>query len=340
MLKKMMNGLINKAQNAFVEGRQIIDASLLANEIIDSMMKWKEKGILCKLDIENAYDQINWNCIIKVLQKIGFRVKWVSWIKWCISTASFSVMINGSLARFFNSSRGLEQGHYLSPYLFVIGMEVFSILVDKAATGGFLSGYNMVNIHGENMQITHFYLADDTLVFCSDTRDQMAYLSWILLWFEATSGLRINLEKSSIILVGNVENIEDLAHELGCRIVMLPSTYLGLPLGMRLNSLQVWDGVEERFRKRLALWKRQYIFKGGRLTLIKSTRTNMPIYTMSPFWIPKGVKSKLEKIQRDFLWGGGNLDITQLKLAIGFWKEVFLAPYRQASFGTTVFPPK
>ena len=88
----------------------------------------------------------------------------------------------------------------------------------------------------------------------------------------------------------------------------LPSTYLSPPLGMRRDSLQVWDGVEERFRKGLALWERQYISKGGRLTLIKSTLSHLPIYTMSLFRIPKGVKSELEKIQRDFLWGGGNLD--------------------------------
>ena len=55
-LKKVMNGLVNPAQNAFVEGRQFLDASLIANEVIDSMQKRKERGILCKLDIEKAYD--------------------------------------------------------------------------------------------------------------------------------------------------------------------------------------------------------------------------------------------------------------------------------------------
>ena len=114
--------------------------------------------------------------------------------------------------------------------------------------------------------------------------------------------------KSLILPVGNVENLDELASELGCRTRALPSTYLGLPLGMRHNSLQVWDGVEERFRKKLVLWKRQYISKGGRLTLIKSTFSNMSIYTMSLFRIPKRVKFGLEKIQRDSLWGGGNQD--------------------------------
>ena len=102
-------------------------------------------------------------------------------------------------------------------------------------------------------------------------------------------------------------NLEALASELGCCTRTLPTTYLGLPLGMRHNSTIVWDGVEERFRRKLALWKRQYISKGGRLTLIRSTLSNLPIYLMSLFRLPKGVQFRLEKIQRDFLWGGGNL---------------------------------
>ena len=71
-LKKVRNGLVNPAQNAFVEGRQILDASLIANEVINSMQKRKERGVLCKLDIEKAYDQINWSFILKVLKKDGF----------------------------------------------------------------------------------------------------------------------------------------------------------------------------------------------------------------------------------------------------------------------------
>ena len=307
-LKKVMNKLVNSAQNAFVERRQILDASLIANEVIDSMLKKKEKGVLCKLDIEKAYDKINWNFLIVVLGRMGFTEKLVRWIKWCISTASFSVMLNGSPEGFFKSSRGLRQGDPLSPYLFVLGMEAFSLLIDRAAEGGFISGYKFEGRNGTERQITHLLFADDTLVFCKDTEDEMVYLFWILAWFEAMSGLSINLDKSSLIPVGRVENVEILASELGCKVEYLPAAYLGLPLGAKRKDSSVWDGVEERFRKRLAKWKRQYISKGGRLTLIRSCLSNLPTYVMSLFRMPRKVKIRLEKIQRDFLWGGGNLE--------------------------------
>ena len=88
----------------------------------------------------------------------------------------------------------------------------------------------------------------------------MAFLSWLLLWFEATSGLCINLNKSEILSMGRVENAELLAAEPDCKVGSLPSTYLGLPLGAPHKSVVVWDGVEERMRKRLAVWKRQFHF--------------------------------------------------------------------------------
>ena len=69
----------------------------------------------------------------------------------------------------------------------------------------------------------------------------------------------------------------------------------------------VWDGVEERFQKKLAMWKKQYISKGGRITLIRNTLSSMPIYFMSLFCMLRQVRLRLEKIQRDFLWGRGAL---------------------------------
>ena len=136
-----MSSLVNLAQNAFVEGRQILDAPLSENEVIDSILRRKEKGVLYKLDIKKAYDKINWNFIVMVLKTLGFGEKWIGWIKWCISMTSFSILINGNPVGFFNNSRGLRQGDSLSPYLFVLGMEALSLMIDKAVVGGYLFGY-------------------------------------------------------------------------------------------------------------------------------------------------------------------------------------------------------
>ena len=117
----------------------------------------------------------------------------------------------------------------------------------------------MTNRNSELVKITHLLFVDDTLIFYKDTEEEMVHLSWILLWFEAISRQKINFEKSTIIVVGEVENLEDLALELGCKTGTLPTTYLGLPLGMHRNSISILDGVEERIRKKFAFWKRQYI---------------------------------------------------------------------------------
>ncbi|WJZ90796.1 hypothetical protein VitviT2T_009917 [Vitis vinifera] len=307
-LKKVLDRVVSVDQNAFVRGRQILDASLVANEVIDYWYKRKEKGLICKLDIEKAYDSINWNFLMEVLRKMGFGSRWMDWMRWCISTAKFSILINGVPAGFFSNSKGLRQGDPLSPYLFVLGMEVLSTMIRRAGEGGFISGCRMRGRGGEELTVSHLLFTDDTLIFCKARREQLTNLSWILAWFEAASGLRINMAKSVLILVGEVDEMEELAAELGCKLGVLPTVYLGLPLGANHKISSSWDGVEERMRRRLAQWKRQYISKGGRITFIKSTLASIPIYLLSLIRIPKAVAKRIEKIQRDFLWGGGSLE--------------------------------
>ena len=87
-----------------MKGKQILDASLIANEAIDLMQKGRDGGILCKLDIEKAYDHVNWRFLLWLLEMMGFGANWINWIQWCIGTISFSVLINGAPSSFFQSS--------------------------------------------------------------------------------------------------------------------------------------------------------------------------------------------------------------------------------------------
>ena len=130
---------------------------------MDSRLKNNEGGVLCKFDIEKAYDHVNWKFLFAVPRKMGFGEKL---IEWCISTVKFSVLVNGSLSGFFQSSRGLRQRDSLFPYLFVIAMEVFSCLLRRAISGGFLFGWRVRGRRGEGILILHLLFVDDTLVFC------------------------------------------------------------------------------------------------------------------------------------------------------------------------------
>lgn len=130
----------------------------------------------------------------------------------------------------------------------------------------------------DNLEISHLFYADDALVFCDAEPDQMKHLKAILLIFEGISGLHVNLEKSYIFPVNQIENLQVLADILGCQLDSLSTKYLGLPLGAKNKELEVWNAVLERSEKILPRWKSQYLSLGGRLTLIKSVLDGLPTY--------------------------------------------------------------
>ena len=305
-LKEVLDDLIFESKNAFAGGCQMLDSVLIANECLDSRLKRSQPGVICKLDIEKAYDHVNWNCLIHLLGTMGFGSRWQGWIRACISTVCFSVLINGSPAGFFGSTRGLRQGDPLSPLLFLLVMEILSKMLKKVEDSGFLRGFPVSRSNVDELRISHLLFTDDTMVMCDADPEQLMYLRLVMTCFEATTGLRVNLAKSEIVPVGEVVNIWVLADILCCRIGSLPMSYLGMPLGSSFKSTSIWNPIIEKMERRLAGWKKLYLSKGGCLTLLKSTLSNLLTFYLSLFTIPCSVSKRIEQIQRNFLWGGTN----------------------------------
>jgi hypothetical protein len=303
-LKSVVGKIISSSQNAFIGGRQILDSVLIANECLDSQLRSGEAGLLCKLDLEKAYDHVNWDFLLYMLQRCGFGERWRKWIKFCISSVKFSILVNGTPSGFFQSSRGIRQGDPLSPLLFVVVMEALRRILFASMRQGLLSGFSVGLRGNEALVVNHLLFADDTLIFCGAQAKHIRNLRCTFLCFEAVSGLRINLGKFKLVPIGKVEDVESLAYILGCRIGSLPMTYLGMPLGASFNSISICNGVIEKVERRLASWKKLYLFKGGRVTLIHTTLSSIPSYYLSLFPIPVSVAKKLERLQREFLWSG------------------------------------
>ena len=288
-VKVVLELLISNYQNAFVGGRQTLDSVLIANECLDSRLKSSIPGVLCKLDIEKAYNHVNWDCLLYLLAKMGFGQKWCQWIKTCISTVQFSVLVNGSPVGFFGNSRGLRQGDSLSPLLFLLVMEVLSKMFRKSEEASLISGF-LAGVRGESeVRISHLLFADDTIVFCDAVPEQVLHIRKVLSCFEVVTGLKVNLSKSEMVPVGIVDSMPFLANILCCRIGTLPMMYLGMPMGAPYKGLSVWNSVLEKIERRLAGWQTLYLSKGGRLTLLKSTLSSLPTYFLSLFTIPASV---------------------------------------------------
>ena len=234
---------------------------------------------------------------------MGFGLKWRGWIKACVTSVQFSVLVNGSPKGFFGSSRGLRQGDPLSPLLFLLIMEVLSKILKKIEENNLIRGFHVGAVNSVGVRISHLLFADDTILFCDASRDQLLSIRLAMSCFQAFTGLKVNVGKSEIVPVGEVNNLIELASILQCRAGSLPMKYLEMPLGTSFKIALIWNPILEKMEKKLSRWKRLYLSKGGRLTLLKSTLSSLPTYFLSLFTIPNVVAARMERIQWNFLWG-------------------------------------
>ena len=124
------------------------------------------------------------------MEKKGFGDKWRMWIKGCISTANFSIMINGKPKGLFGASRGLRQGCPLSPFLFTLVADMLGRLMDKAYEQEVIKGFT---VGREAVHVSHLQLADNTLFLLDALSQNLSNTRCILKFFSACSSLHINM---------------------------------------------------------------------------------------------------------------------------------------------------
>ncbi|GKV45171.1 hypothetical protein SLEP1_g52281 [Rubroshorea leprosula] len=279
-LRKVLDKVIGEQQMAFIGGRQLMDSVVIANEVIDEAKRKNTKSFIFKVDFEKAYDKVSWDFIEYMFGRMGFPIKWRKWIRECLQSSMISILLNGSPTREFQVSKGIRQ-------------------VVKEL-------YKGVKIGNGSVMVSHLQYADDTIFFGEAIEENILAIKCIMRTFKLVSGLKINYGKSQLMGVG----IEDswkrkMAYRLCCKEGEFPFKYLGIPIGGNHRKLAMWQPLVDSFKKKLASWKGRHLSFGGRITLINSVLSSLPVFMMSAYQIPKGILYTLDKIRRCFFWGGG-----------------------------------
>ncbi|RVW97045.1 Transposon TX1 uncharacterized 149 kDa protein [Vitis vinifera] len=178
-LRKVLHETISDSQGAFVEGRHILDAVLIANEVVDEKRRSGEEGIVFKIDFEKAYDHVDWGFLDHVLQRKGFSQKWRLWIRGCLSSSSFAILVNGNAKGWVKASRGLRQGDPLSPFLFTLVADVLSRMLFRAEETGLTEGFS---VGRDRTRVSLLQFADDTIFFSKASMEHLQ-TSRLSFWF-------------------------------------------------------------------------------------------------------------------------------------------------------------
>ena len=284
--------------------RRGLDNIIIAQELIHSLDNKKgSMGFMAvKVDLAKAYDRKEWSFIHKVLLAFHFPQKLIELIMSCISTTSMSLLFNGGKLSAFKPSRGICQGDPLSPYLFILYMEYLGQLIKKECIR---KRWIPMKASRENIGISHLFFADDLMLFAKVSEKRSEVIKDVLEKFCEESGQMISYEKSHVYFSPNVlANLkEKVCENLGIQVTSNLGKYLGFPLKHRGVTRGQFNFVVEKVLTKLAGWNTKFLSFTGRTILVKLVMNVIPNYIMQGTALPAHLCDKLDKINRDFLWG-------------------------------------
>lgn len=301
-LRSVLQCIISPSQSAFLPGRSIGDNVLLVQALCkDYHLNNGPPRCALKVDLHKAFDSVSWTFLFEALHRMKFPENFINWVRTCITTAMFSIKINGSLEGYFKGVSGLRQGDPLSPYLFVIAMEIFSACLNK-----FTDQSNFKHHwRAKDLKINHLIFADDLFLFSHGDVNSVAALNQGLLFFASISGLRPNWNKSSCFFAGvHTEVSNEILQITRFQVGTLPITYLGLPLVSSKLRFSDCRPLISKFCARIESWTARFLSFVGRLTLIKAILGGIIGYWNMYLFLPIRVLKTLNAIIFKFLWGG------------------------------------
>ena len=212
-------------------------------------MKHKRVGnsgfMAMKLDMSKAYDRVEWNFLCRLMAKMGFDDRWIQLIYSCISSVSYSILVNGEPHGDIKPTRGLGQGDPLSPYLFLLVSEGLNGLIQQAMGVGDIKGFSLCR---NGPRISHLFFADDTLLFCRAELREVQTIQNILWKYELASGQKINQGKTTFFFGRSVSlaSRNAIKNLLGVLEIKEYERCLGLPAVVGKNRRASLNYIKER----------------------------------------------------------------------------------------------
>jgi len=304
-IKPLLKRVISSSQSGFVEGRHILDNVIQVQETIHSSKQRKEKGMVIKLDMANAFDRVNRNFLSKVLLTFGFSPAFVQLIKACIDNPWIAPLVNGRPTNFFQAKRGIRQGCLLSPYLYILMADSLSRKLNAERDAGILPGLK-TTIGAEPSN--HALFADDSFLLGGASIRIARAFDTVLRNYCRVTGVAVNDNKSEVFSWNiDQQELAGITSILGFKghTVWDRFNYLGLPIISGINKRALWSGIISKMKNKIAAWGGYWLTKGGKVILIKSVLSAYPIFQTAFLLAPRNVMEQISKLLRDFLWQGG-----------------------------------
>jgi hypothetical protein len=299
-LGKVAQRLVATNQSAFIKGRYILESVVIAHELVHSLHKSQEKGVVLKLDYEKAYDRVSWDFLFEVLESRGFSNIWIQWIRKLVTGGSLGILVNGEDSPYFKPGKGLRQGDPLSHLLFNLVGDAFSRMLDKSARSGLIQGVLHDFREGGILSLQY---ADDTILFSSADFSQLLNLKHVIIWFEQISGMRVNFHKSEIITLNlEMKDTKKIASIFNCPIGSFPLKYLGVPLHYDKLPREELQPLVDKLIHRIAGWRGKLLSLAARALLVKTCLASIPIYLLSFIKFPKWAIKILNTQMSNCLW--------------------------------------